>query len=129
MIGLSGVGSPGTILAPLDGTSICVVVLSGLPCARGDEGGPGYRSGPGGRGATDRDRPDRGLRQALSARSRRERPRERTVRGGRLDELQRAVQERIRFYDERVRECVDRLRREFDVAALSDETWRDAKLY
>jgi isocitrate dehydrogenase kinase/phosphatase len=53
----------------------------------------------------------------------------RTVRGGRLDELQHAVQERIRFYDERVREYVDRLRREFDVAALSDETWRHAKLY
>jgi isocitrate dehydrogenase kinase/phosphatase len=43
--------------------------------------------------------------------------------------LQHAVQERIRFYDERVRECVDRLRREFDVAALSDETWRHAKLH
>jgi isocitrate dehydrogenase kinase/phosphatase len=44
-------------------------------------------------------------------------------------ELQSAVQERIRFYDERVRECVDRLRAEFDVAALGDEIWRDAKLY
>jgi isocitrate dehydrogenase kinase/phosphatase len=44
-------------------------------------------------------------------------------------ELQRAVQGRIRFYDDRVRECVDRLRREFDVEALSARTWRDAKLY
>ena len=39
------------------------------------------------------------------------------------------MQERIRFYDERVRECVDRLRDEFDVEALADATWRDAKLY
>jgi len=44
-------------------------------------------------------------------------------------EQQHAVQERVRFYDERVRECVDRLRDEFDVGPLSDETWRDAKLY
>jgi isocitrate dehydrogenase kinase/phosphatase len=44
-------------------------------------------------------------------------------------EQQHAVQERVRFYDERVRECVERLRGEFDVGALSDETWRDAKLY
>jgi isocitrate dehydrogenase kinase/phosphatase len=42
--------------------------------------------------------------------------------------MQLAVQERIRFYDERVRECVERLRGSFDVDALSDETWRDAKL-
>ena len=44
-------------------------------------------------------------------------------------EMQSAVQERIRFYDERVLECVDRLRREFDLAALADETWRSAKLF
>ena len=44
-------------------------------------------------------------------------------------ELQHALQERIRFYDERVRECVDRLHAEFAVTALSDETWRDAKLF
>jgi isocitrate dehydrogenase kinase/phosphatase len=42
--------------------------------------------------------------------------------------LQRAVQERIRFYDQRVAECVERLRATFDVDALADETWRDAKL-
>jgi len=48
---------------------------------------------------------------------------------GAWTELQHAVQERIRFYDERVRECVDRLRDEFDVEALADATWRDAKLY
>ncbi len=42
---------------------------------------------------------------------------------------QQAVQERIRFYDLRVLECVDRLRAEFDLAALSDETWRAAKLH
>jgi isocitrate dehydrogenase kinase/phosphatase len=44
-------------------------------------------------------------------------------------ELQHALQERIRFYDERVRECVDRLQGEFDVTALSDATWRNAKLF
>ena len=45
---------------------------------------------------------------------------------GAWTEQQHAVQERIRFYDERVRECVDRLRGECDVGALSDETWSDA---
>ncbi len=44
-------------------------------------------------------------------------------------ELQHALQERINFYDERVRECVERLHGEFDVAAFSDGTWRDAKLF
>ncbi len=48
---------------------------------------------------------------------------------GAWTELQQAMQERIRFYDERVLESVDRLRAEFDVEAFSDETWRDAKLY
>ena len=43
-------------------------------------------------------------------------------------ELQNAVQERIRFYDQRVAECVDRLRKDFDVEGLTDETWREAKL-
>jgi isocitrate dehydrogenase kinase/phosphatase len=43
-------------------------------------------------------------------------------------DMQRALQERISFYDERVRECVERLHGEFDVAAISDATWRDAKL-
>jgi isocitrate dehydrogenase kinase/phosphatase len=43
--------------------------------------------------------------------------------------LQYAMRARIEFYDERVRECVERLRAEFDLAALSDSTWRDAKLF
>ena len=43
-------------------------------------------------------------------------------------EQQHAVQERIRFYDDRVHEYVERLRTDFDVDHLSDETWRDAKL-
>ena len=38
------------------------------------------------------------------------------------------MQERIGFYDQRVRECVERLHRAVDVGALGDETWRDAKL-
>jgi isocitrate dehydrogenase kinase/phosphatase len=43
-------------------------------------------------------------------------------------ELQRVVQDRIRFYDQRVAECVDQLHTSFDVDALADETWRDVKL-
>jgi isocitrate dehydrogenase kinase/phosphatase len=41
---------------------------------------------------------------------------------------QRAVMERISFYDERVRECVDRLRRELAADTLDDATWQRAKL-
>ena len=48
---------------------------------------------------------------------------------GAWTEQQQAVQERIRFYDERVLECVDRLRATFAVDSLGDQTWRDAKLY
>ena len=43
-------------------------------------------------------------------------------------EAQRAVQERIQFYDERVRECVDRLRAELDVERLETTVWQVAKL-
>ena len=43
-------------------------------------------------------------------------------------EAQRAVQERIRFYDERVLECVARLRSEFDIESLGVDVWQDAKL-
>ena len=39
-------------------------------------------------------------------------------------ELQQAVRERIRFYDERVRECVERLETELDAGSLDDATWR-----
>ncbi len=44
-------------------------------------------------------------------------------------EQRRAVEDRIQFYDERVQEYVERVRREFDVAALPEETWREAKLH
>jgi isocitrate dehydrogenase kinase/phosphatase len=43
--------------------------------------------------------------------------------------MQRAVAERVRYYDERVREAVERLRAEFDPASLDDATWHRAKLY
>ena len=43
-------------------------------------------------------------------------------------EAQAAVQERIEFYDQRVRECVDRLRAEFDVERLDMSVWQEAKL-
>jgi isocitrate dehydrogenase kinase/phosphatase len=44
-------------------------------------------------------------------------------------ELQAAVQERIRFYDERVRECVERLHAELEADELGAESWREAKLF
>ena len=43
-------------------------------------------------------------------------------------EAQQAVRERIRFYDDRVRECVERLNAELDAGSLDDDTWRRAKL-
>jgi isocitrate dehydrogenase kinase/phosphatase len=43
-------------------------------------------------------------------------------------EAQLAVQERIRFYDERVRENVERLRTEFDLDELDAAAWREVKL-
>jgi isocitrate dehydrogenase kinase/phosphatase len=43
--------------------------------------------------------------------------------------LQNAMQQRIRFYDMRVLECVARLRDEFDAGELTEATWREAKLY
>jgi isocitrate dehydrogenase kinase/phosphatase len=42
--------------------------------------------------------------------------------------VQRAVSERIRFYDDRVDECVERLRDDFDAQHLDDTTWQQVKL-
>jgi len=42
---------------------------------------------------------------------------------------QRAQRERIEYYDLRVNEAVERLRREFDAATLSMDTWQQAKLH
>ena len=42
---------------------------------------------------------------------------------------QRAQRERIEFYDQRVNEAVDRLRREYTIDALSMDTWQQAKLH
>jgi isocitrate dehydrogenase kinase/phosphatase len=42
-------------------------------------------------------------------------------------EGQRAAQERIRFYDLRVQECVERLRSEFDVETLDASLWPQVK--
>jgi isocitrate dehydrogenase kinase/phosphatase len=44
------------------------------------------------------------------------------------DEGQLAVKERIRFYDERVRETVERLHTELDAESIDDATWQQAKL-
>jgi isocitrate dehydrogenase kinase/phosphatase len=43
-------------------------------------------------------------------------------------EGQRAAQERIRFYDLRVQECVERLQSEFDVETLDAAVWPQVKL-
>jgi len=43
-------------------------------------------------------------------------------------EAQRAVQERTRFYDERVRENVERLHTEFELDSLGPAAWREVKL-
>ncbi len=42
--------------------------------------------------------------------------------------VHRAVKERIRFYDDRVYECIERLRSEFDIENLDDATWQQVKL-
>ncbi len=42
--------------------------------------------------------------------------------------VHRAVSERIRFYDERVNETVERLKQEFDAAHIDDGTWQQVKL-
>ena len=42
--------------------------------------------------------------------------------------VHRAVRERIRFYDDRVDECVERLRSEFDAGSIDDATWQQVKL-
>ncbi|MES1246160.1 MAG: bifunctional isocitrate dehydrogenase kinase/phosphatase, partial [Actinomycetota bacterium] len=44
-------------------------------------------------------------------------------------EGQLAVKERQRFYDDRVRECVARLRSEFDVESFDHPTWQEVKLF
>ncbi|QLQ24506.1 MAG: bifunctional isocitrate dehydrogenase kinase/phosphatase [Dechloromonas sp.] len=42
--------------------------------------------------------------------------------------VHKAVKERIRFYDDRVDECVERLRIEFDAQNIDDATWQQIKL-
>jgi isocitrate dehydrogenase kinase/phosphatase len=42
---------------------------------------------------------------------------------------QRAQRERIEYYDQRVREGVERLQREFDASALSTDVWQQVKLH
>ncbi len=43
--------------------------------------------------------------------------------------VQRAVRERIQFYDDRVAETVERLHRDFNAETIDDVVWRQAKLY
>jgi isocitrate dehydrogenase kinase/phosphatase len=43
-------------------------------------------------------------------------------------DAQRAVRERIHFYDERVRECVERLRGDLAAEELDDDAWQQVKL-
>ncbi|MDE2586194.1 MAG: bifunctional isocitrate dehydrogenase kinase/phosphatase, partial [Betaproteobacteria bacterium] len=42
--------------------------------------------------------------------------------------VHKAVKDRIRFYDDRVDECVERLRDEFKAESLDDATWQQVKL-
>ena len=42
--------------------------------------------------------------------------------------VHKAVKERIRFYDDRVDECVERLRNEFDATTIDYATWQQIKL-
>ena len=42
--------------------------------------------------------------------------------------VHKAVRERIRFYDDRVDECVERLRNEFDASSIEQPTWQQIKL-
>src|SRR3990172_1580096 len=42
--------------------------------------------------------------------------------------VQQAVRTRIQFYDDRVRETVERVRREFHAGSLDDDSWQQAKL-
>jgi isocitrate dehydrogenase kinase/phosphatase len=42
--------------------------------------------------------------------------------------VHKAVKERIRFYDDRVDECVERLRIQFDAQHIDDATWQQIKL-
>ena len=42
--------------------------------------------------------------------------------------VHKAVRERIRFYDDRVDECVERLRNEFDASNIDQPTWQQIKL-
>jgi len=42
--------------------------------------------------------------------------------------VHKAVKERIRFYDDRVNESVERLRNEFDAQNIEDATWQQVKL-
>jgi isocitrate dehydrogenase kinase/phosphatase len=43
--------------------------------------------------------------------------------------VQRAVRERIQYYDDRVAETVERLHREFNAETVDDVVWQQAKLY
>jgi isocitrate dehydrogenase kinase/phosphatase len=42
---------------------------------------------------------------------------------------QRALRERIEFYDKRVDEAIDRLQRDFDIGTLAGDTWQQVKLH
>jgi len=42
--------------------------------------------------------------------------------------VHKAVKERIRFYDDRVDECVERLRNDFDAGQIDQPTWQQIKL-
>src|SRR4051794_20387483 len=151
MIGLAGVGCPGWILAPSAGTSMrdFSVIRGLLACfSRGKCVSEGYATArvvaalttlhgtvtaydltPAGEIAEritvvmieGFDRHYRLFRETSAA------AKQRFERAA-WPEAQQAVRERIRYYDERVEECVARLRDELDAGSLDDSIWRSAKL-
>src|SRR5438128_3295248 len=151
MIGLSGVGCPRTILAPPSGTVIRDSVLmlsparSGVLCraeatAPGDRGRRHATRLPFAGMDTIDTRTELQLAQRIAdvlfegferhytrfrATSAKAKQR---FEDAAWSEAQQAVRERIRFYDDRVRECVERLRAELAEEDVDDAIWQQAKL-
>src|SRR5262249_46626971 len=140
MIGSSGVGVPGTIFVPSSGTSMRDRVLNSLPVsdvaahARGEAspdirplGAVAVRTDVASAQAVAQavlegfDKHYRLFRAATSSAKQ-------TFEEAAWTEAQRVVGDRIEFYDQRVTECVERLRTEFDVDSIALGDWKEVKL-
>src|SRR6266536_6321957 len=118
-MGLSGTGCPGTIFAPPSGTRIKVVVLIGY--GKATVTGMEIALRIAGSLLDGFNRHYR-LFRTTSARAKE------AFDSGDWAAVQRLVKERIRFYDERVLEYVERLRSELGADAVDDSVWQKAKL-